>query len=337
MFCLCVSRHVVTSTHLAQTDSELSLLQGELVLVHRPRPDGRVLITQESSGQTGLFHCGVFQSLEKLSWLCSIGNMADMQNKTSTDVQRLLLPNEESFYFCPEWIWACGGQIIWKYILLWLPYLVHVCYTCTIIGFLHKNPSDECSLMSAFLKPHKENTLTLNYRNLNGNKQWNIGSIYAVIKYTSIPLGIQWFTTWNLLSKEEKTAICKKNTRFWWGVHISEKKLNYVSLMKLIIVTGSCWTPPNCIGVMTHFPLYPYIIDISTNLWFVAGIKGSESGVTTEKWASSMSWLGLRMISNWDACRATQKWTFQDMRKVHRTQKSWLQSFILMHNTIISL
>ncbi|TNM98678.1 hypothetical protein fugu_013242 [Takifugu bimaculatus] len=60
-------RHVVTSTHLAQTDSELSLLQGELVLVHRPRPDGRVLITQESSGQTGLFHCGVFQSLEKLS------------------------------------------------------------------------------------------------------------------------------------------------------------------------------------------------------------------------------------------------------------------------------
>ncbi|CAF99076.1 unnamed protein product [Tetraodon nigroviridis] len=61
------SRHVVTSTYFAQTDSELSLLQGELVLVHRPRPDGRVLITQESSGQTGLFHAGVFQSLEKLS------------------------------------------------------------------------------------------------------------------------------------------------------------------------------------------------------------------------------------------------------------------------------
>ncbi|XP_018531230.1 E3 ubiquitin-protein ligase SH3RF2 [Lates calcarifer] len=61
------SRHRVTTTHLAQTDSELSLLQGELVLVHRPRPDGRVLVTQESSGQTGLFHSSVLQSLERLS------------------------------------------------------------------------------------------------------------------------------------------------------------------------------------------------------------------------------------------------------------------------------
>ncbi|XP_040903652.1 E3 ubiquitin-protein ligase SH3RF2 isoform X2 [Toxotes jaculatrix] len=60
-------RHRVTTTHLAQTDSELSLLQGELVLVHRPRPDGRVLITQESSGQTGLFHSSVLQALERLS------------------------------------------------------------------------------------------------------------------------------------------------------------------------------------------------------------------------------------------------------------------------------
>ncbi|XP_074529544.1 E3 ubiquitin-protein ligase SH3RF2 isoform X2 [Halichoeres trimaculatus] len=61
------SRHRVTMTHLAQTDSELSLLQGELVLVHRPRPDGRILVTQESSGQTGLFHCSVLQALERLS------------------------------------------------------------------------------------------------------------------------------------------------------------------------------------------------------------------------------------------------------------------------------
>lgn len=61
------SRHRVTTTHLAQTDSELSLLQGELVLVHRPRPDGRVLVTQESSGQTGLFHSNVLQALERLS------------------------------------------------------------------------------------------------------------------------------------------------------------------------------------------------------------------------------------------------------------------------------
>lgn len=65
-------RHRVTTTHLAQTDSELSLLQGEFVLVHRPRPDGRVLVTQESSGHTGLFHSSVLQALEKLSWLCSV-------------------------------------------------------------------------------------------------------------------------------------------------------------------------------------------------------------------------------------------------------------------------
>lgn len=61
------TRHRVTTTHLAQTDSELSLLQGEVVLVHRPRPDGRVLVTQESSGQTGLFYGSVLQALERLS------------------------------------------------------------------------------------------------------------------------------------------------------------------------------------------------------------------------------------------------------------------------------
>ncbi|XP_029020824.1 E3 ubiquitin-protein ligase SH3RF2 isoform X2 [Betta splendens] len=60
-------RHRVGTTHLAQTDSELSLLQGELVLVHRPRPDGRILVTQEISGQTGLFHSSVLQALERLS------------------------------------------------------------------------------------------------------------------------------------------------------------------------------------------------------------------------------------------------------------------------------
>ncbi|XP_049602875.1 E3 ubiquitin-protein ligase SH3RF2 [Syngnathus scovelli] len=61
------TRHRVNSTHLAQTESELSLLQGELVLVHRPRPDGRVLVTQETSGQTGLFHSSVLHALERLS------------------------------------------------------------------------------------------------------------------------------------------------------------------------------------------------------------------------------------------------------------------------------
>ncbi|XP_053284864.1 E3 ubiquitin-protein ligase SH3RF1 isoform X2 [Pleuronectes platessa] len=58
------SRHRVTTTHLAKTESEFSLLQGELVLLHRPRPDGRILVTQESNGQTGLFHSSVLQALE---------------------------------------------------------------------------------------------------------------------------------------------------------------------------------------------------------------------------------------------------------------------------------
>ncbi|XP_076021034.1 E3 ubiquitin-protein ligase SH3RF2 [Genypterus blacodes] len=61
------SRHRVSATHLAQTDSELSLLHGEHVLVHRPRPDGRVLVTQEGSGQTGIFHNSILQVLERLS------------------------------------------------------------------------------------------------------------------------------------------------------------------------------------------------------------------------------------------------------------------------------
>ncbi|XP_077589041.1 E3 ubiquitin-protein ligase SH3RF2 isoform X2 [Stigmatopora nigra] len=61
------TRHRVASTHLAQTDSELSLLQGELVLVHRPRPDGRILITQEISGETGLYHSSILHALERLT------------------------------------------------------------------------------------------------------------------------------------------------------------------------------------------------------------------------------------------------------------------------------
>nr|XP_015798852.2 E3 ubiquitin-protein ligase SH3RF2 isoform X1 [Nothobranchius furzeri]XP_015798859.2 E3 ubiquitin-protein ligase SH3RF2 isoform X1 [Nothobranchius furzeri] len=60
-------RYRVSTTHLAKTDSELTLLQGELVLVHKPRPDGRVLVTQESSGQTGLFHSSILQALDRLS------------------------------------------------------------------------------------------------------------------------------------------------------------------------------------------------------------------------------------------------------------------------------
>ena len=55
------------TTYLAQEDSELSLLQGERVLVHRPRPDGRILVTQEGTGHTGLFHSSILQTLERLS------------------------------------------------------------------------------------------------------------------------------------------------------------------------------------------------------------------------------------------------------------------------------
>ncbi|XP_046889002.1 E3 ubiquitin-protein ligase SH3RF1 isoform X2 [Hypomesus transpacificus] len=60
-------RHRLTSSYRAQTDSELSLTKGELVLVHPHRPDGRVLVTQESSAQTGLFHSSVLHFLERLS------------------------------------------------------------------------------------------------------------------------------------------------------------------------------------------------------------------------------------------------------------------------------
>uniref|UniRef100_A0AAV2MIZ6 Uncharacterized protein n=1 Tax=Knipowitschia caucasica TaxID=637954 RepID=A0AAV2MIZ6_KNICA len=61
------TRHRVTRTHLAETDSELTLAQGELVLVHRPRNDGRYLVTQERNGFTGLFQNNIFQVLERIS------------------------------------------------------------------------------------------------------------------------------------------------------------------------------------------------------------------------------------------------------------------------------
>ncbi|CAB1337672.1 unnamed protein product, partial [Coregonus sp. 'balchen'] len=48
----------------APMESEMSLMQGEPVLLHRHRPDGRVLLTQESSGHTGLFHSSVLQFLD---------------------------------------------------------------------------------------------------------------------------------------------------------------------------------------------------------------------------------------------------------------------------------
>ncbi|XP_064183709.1 E3 ubiquitin-protein ligase SH3RF2 isoform X1 [Anguilla rostrata] len=60
-------RYRVMVAYAAQTDSEMHLREGELVLVQRPRQDGRVLLTQEKSGKTGLFQSVVFEVLEKLS------------------------------------------------------------------------------------------------------------------------------------------------------------------------------------------------------------------------------------------------------------------------------
>nr|XP_046152057.1 E3 ubiquitin-protein ligase SH3RF3-like isoform X3 [Oncorhynchus gorbuscha] len=61
------SRHRVAASYQAQTESEMSLMQGEQVLLHRHRPDGRVLLTQESSGHTGLFQTSVLQFLDRFS------------------------------------------------------------------------------------------------------------------------------------------------------------------------------------------------------------------------------------------------------------------------------
>ncbi|XP_010895317.2 E3 ubiquitin-protein ligase SH3RF2 isoform X2 [Esox lucius] len=61
------SRHRVATAYQAQAESEMSLKQGEPVLLHRHRPDGRVLLTQESSGHTGLFHSSVLQYLDRFS------------------------------------------------------------------------------------------------------------------------------------------------------------------------------------------------------------------------------------------------------------------------------
>ncbi|XP_041703282.2 E3 ubiquitin-protein ligase SH3RF1-like isoform X1 [Coregonus clupeaformis] len=61
------TRHRVATSYQAQMESEMSLMQGEPVLLHRHRPDGRVLLTQESSGHTGLFHSSVLQFLDRFS------------------------------------------------------------------------------------------------------------------------------------------------------------------------------------------------------------------------------------------------------------------------------
>lgn len=50
----------------AKTDAELTLTEGEIVIVQRPRPDGRVLVTQEISGKTGLFHYNILEIMDKV-------------------------------------------------------------------------------------------------------------------------------------------------------------------------------------------------------------------------------------------------------------------------------
>ncbi|KAF4081000.1 hypothetical protein AMELA_G00155940 [Ameiurus melas] len=60
-------RHRVLMGYTAKTDAELNLLEGELVLVQKPRPDGRVLVKQEITGVTGLFQSSILDILDKVA------------------------------------------------------------------------------------------------------------------------------------------------------------------------------------------------------------------------------------------------------------------------------
>ncbi|KAJ8255453.1 hypothetical protein GJAV_G00205040 [Gymnothorax javanicus] len=57
----------VMAAYTAQTDSELHLREGELVLVQKLRQGSRVLVTQEKGGKTGLFQSIIWEVLEELS------------------------------------------------------------------------------------------------------------------------------------------------------------------------------------------------------------------------------------------------------------------------------
>ncbi|XP_031442890.1 E3 ubiquitin-protein ligase SH3RF1 isoform X2 [Clupea harengus] len=59
------SRHRVVIGYSAKTDAEMNLFEGEMVLLQRLRQDGRVLVTQESTGKTGLFQGTVLGCFEK--------------------------------------------------------------------------------------------------------------------------------------------------------------------------------------------------------------------------------------------------------------------------------
>lgn len=62
-------RFRVMKAYNAKTDAELTLTEGEIVFVQRPRAEGRILVTQEISGKTGLFHSSVLEILDKLLWV----------------------------------------------------------------------------------------------------------------------------------------------------------------------------------------------------------------------------------------------------------------------------
>ncbi|XP_076862035.1 E3 ubiquitin-protein ligase SH3RF2 isoform X2 [Brachyhypopomus gauderio] len=59
------SRYRVGMGYKAQNDSELNLLEGEMVLIQKPRADGRILLTREITGKTGLFHSSILEVLDK--------------------------------------------------------------------------------------------------------------------------------------------------------------------------------------------------------------------------------------------------------------------------------
>ncbi|XP_052010795.1 E3 ubiquitin-protein ligase SH3RF2 [Xyrauchen texanus] len=60
------NRHRVLKGYNAKTDAELTLTEGEIVVVQRPRPDGRLLVTQEISGKTGLLHSSILDILDRV-------------------------------------------------------------------------------------------------------------------------------------------------------------------------------------------------------------------------------------------------------------------------------
>ena len=138
------TRHRVSTTYLAQEDSELSLLQGERVLVHRPRPDGRLLVTQESTGHTGLFHSSILPTLERLSWLdCSIPTLFPFSDRHTAWMTEQLLHSEPG-NGCNNSRWQSCVAPLNRWGLLSMATLKIYIYFCVCACLLHMN-SDSCT------------------------------------------------------------------------------------------------------------------------------------------------------------------------------------------------